>query len=87
MGNSDGSLLGRYILGELELVGVTIYTTQQLQELLNVGENTARSIMQEYGFRIGNKPRSPLRITEEGVREWAESQRMTTASQRTLSSG
>ena len=83
MGSSDSGLLGSHLPCELELVGVTVYTSKQLCELLNISDNTARSIMQEYGFRTGNKPKSPLRITEEGVREWAESQRMTTASQRT----
>ena len=83
LGNSDGCFLGRHPVSELELVGVTVYTSKQLCELLNISDNTARSIMQEYGFRTGNKPKSPLRITEEGVREWADSQRMTTASPRT----
>lgn len=51
-----------------------IYDKQGLMELLNVKSNTAFRIMREYGFRTGYSPRSPLRITEEGVREWVEHQ-------------
>lgn len=66
---------------------MTIYDCEGLQALLGIGENTARDIMREYGFRTGYKPKSPLRITEEGVREWAKSMKMTIASQRTPSNG
>lgn len=53
---------------------MTIYDTKQLQTLLGIGENTARDIMRIYGFRTGYKPRSPLRITEDGVKEWVSQQ-------------
>lgn len=72
LGSSDSGLLGRHLVGELELMGVIVYTSKQLCELLNISDNTARSIMQEYGFRTGNKPKSPLRITEEQLTKYAE---------------
>lgn len=59
-----------------------VYDSKALQALLGISDNTARRIMQEYGFRTGYKPRSPLRITEEGVMEWLKRQ-MSTASPRT----
>lgn len=59
-----------------------VYDSKALQALLGISDNTARRIMQEYGFRTGYKPRSPLRITEEGVMEWLKRQ-MNTASPRT----
>ena len=51
---------------------MTVYDSKSLQALLGISDNTARKIMQEYGFRIGYKPKSPLRITEEGLREYTQ---------------
>ena len=51
---------------------MTIYTPQQLQKHLSVGRDTAYRIMKEYGFRIGDSARSPLRITEKGVESYVK---------------
>lgn len=65
-----------------------VYDQQELSELLGVGILKAYEIMRNYGFRIGYTNRSPLRITEEGVRAWVEHQQtMTTASARTPLNG
>ena len=86
----DGScrgILGGDSSGKLGVVVMTVYTPQQLQALLGIGRDAAYRIMKEYGFRTGYTYKSPLRITEEGVKAWADSQTMTTASQRTQSNG
>ena len=65
-----------------------VYDKNGLMELLNVKSSTAFRIVREYGFRTGYKPKSPLRITEEGVRAWVEHQQaMTTDSAKTPSNG
>lgn len=65
-----------------------VYDQRELSELLGVGILKAYEIMRNYGFRIGYTDRSPLRITEEGVRAWVEHQQtMTTASAKTQSNG
>ena len=67
---------------------MNVYTPRQLQELLNIGRPTAYKIMREYGFRTGYTDTSPLRITEEGVKKWADRNRMTsTSSPKTPSNG
>ena len=76
-------ILGGDRSGKLGVVVMTVYTPQQLQALLGIGKVAAYRIMKEYGFRTGYTYKSPLRITEEGVREWVKSQMMTTDSART----
>lgn len=83
MGDSVRGVLGGDCLGKLGVVAMTVYTPKQLQALLGIGRDAAYRIMKEYGFRTGYTYKSPLRITEEGVREWAKSQMMTTDSART----
>ena len=83
MGGRIRGILGRHLLGKLGVVVMTVYTPKQLQEMLGIGKVAAYRIMKEYGFRTGYTYKSPLRITEEGVREWVKSQTMTTASART----
>lgn len=56
---------------------MTIYTPKQLQELMSVGRDTAYAIMKEYGFRVGDSRKSPLRITEKGVAQYVEISRCT----------
>ena len=51
---------------------MTVYDSKSLQALLGISDNTARKIMQEYGFRIGYSPKSPLRITEDQLAQYAE---------------
>lgn len=51
---------------------MTVYDSKSLQALLGISDNTARKIMQEYGFRIGYSPKSPLRITEDQLAVWTE---------------
>ena len=51
---------------------MTVYDSKGLQALLGISDNTARKIMQEYGFRIGYSPKSPLRITEDQLAVWTE---------------
>ena len=51
---------------------MTVYDSKSLQALLGISDNTARKIMQEYGFRIGYNPKSPLRITEDQLAVWTE---------------
>lgn len=51
---------------------MTVYDSKSLQALLGISDNTARKIMQEYGFRIGYSPKSPLRITEDQLTKYAE---------------
>ena len=87
MGTCHGSVLGSNSPCKLELVGMRVYDRQGLQELLSVGSNTAYRILQEYGFRIGYSDKSPLRITEEGVKAWVDSQRTNTGSPKMPSNG
>lgn len=83
MGGGCRGILGGDRSGKLGVVVMTVYTPKQLQALLGIGRDAAYRIMKEYGFRTGYTYKSPLRITEEGVREWAKSQMMTTDSART----
>lgn len=87
MDGGNRGLLGGDRPGKLGVVVMTVYTPRQLQALLGIGRDAAYRIMKEYGFRTGYTYKSPLRITEEGVKAWADSQTMTTASQRTPSNG
>lgn len=72
LGRGVHRILGGHVLSQLELVGMTIYTPKQLQELLSVGRGTAYVIMKRYGFRIGESERSPLRISEQGVEQYVK---------------
>lgn len=47
-----------------------VYTVKTLQDVLKVGRNTALTIMQTAGFRIGYAARSPWRITEEQLKDY-----------------
>ena len=55
-----------------------VYDRQGLQALMGIGKDTAYRIMKEYGFRTGYTDKSPLRITEDGVRKWAKEHKTTT---------
>ena len=88
MGCRSRSVCDGHRAGELHLVGMmTVYDKRGLQELLGIGKDTAYAIMKQYGFRTGYTYKSPLRITEEGVKRWADSQMMNTDSLRTPSNG
>ena len=88
MGSSHSCVHSSYRTGKLHLVGVmTVYDKRGLQELLGIGKDTAYAIMKQYGFRTGYTYKSPLRITEEGVKRWADSQMMNTDSPKTPSNG
>lgn len=47
-----------------------VYDRQGLQTLMGIGKDTAYRIMKEYGFRTGYTDKSPLRITEDGLKEY-----------------
>ena len=67
---------------------MTVYNVGQLQKLLGIGKAAAYAILHEYGFRTGYSDKSPLRITEEGVMEWADRNKtMNIASRKTPSNG
>ena len=72
MGHRRRRILGGHLIGELELVGMTIYTPKELSALLRVGRGTAYKIMKRYGFRVGEATRSPLRISEQGVEAYVK---------------
>ncbi len=65
-------ILGGHLYSEPRM---TVYDKRQLQELLGVGSATAYRVLKEHGFRIGNSPKSPFRITDEGVREYVQQAR------------
>lgn len=47
-----------------------VYDRQGLQTLMGIGKDTAYRIMKQYGFRTGYTDKSPLRITEDGLKEY-----------------
>ena len=65
-----GGVLRAYALGELGVVEMKVYDRQGLQALMGIGKDTAYRIMKEYGFRTGYTDKSPLRITEDGLKEY-----------------
>lgn len=52
-----------------------VYDRQGLQTLMGIGKDTAYRIMKQYGFRTGYTDKSPLRITEDGLKEYIRKER------------
>ena len=52
-----------------------VYTVKDLMTEMQIGQAAAIRIMQSHGFRVGYTKRSPYRITEEQLTEWARDKR------------